>query len=204
MLSLKNSMKNNQFFCLKTLYMRLLFFFLIILLYLYSLPRYIPYLPTIPIYSNNEAKNVLQITKSLNDDDIFLFNQTDESMVIPFLPHVRETKKELIDIITSNFVLGIILFFKYLINRPRPKQILNEIPTLDSKTADTPAYPAGHAFQAYYLAHILKKKYPEKSEILDKLAYRCDEVRIKAGLHYPSDGKFSRDLVNFLINIHLI
>ena len=151
-----------------------------------------------------EAENVLQITKSLNDDDIFLFNQTDESMVIPFLPHVRETKKELIDIITSNFVLGIILFFKYLINRPRPKQILNEIPTLESKTADTPAYPAGHAFQAYYLAHILKKKYPEKSEILDKLAYRCDEVRIKAGLHYPSDGKFSRDLVNFLINIHLI
>ena len=98
--------------------MRLLFLLLIILLYLYSLPRYIPYLPTIPIYSNNEAKNVLQITKSLKDDDIFFFNQTDESMVIPFLPHVRETKKELINIITSNLVLGIILFFKYLINNP--------------------------------------------------------------------------------------
>ena len=116
-------MKNNQFFCLKTLYMRLLFLLLIILLYLYSLPRYILYLPTIPIYSNKEAENVLQITKSLNDDDIFLFNQTDESMVVPFLPHVRETKKELIDIITSNFVLGIISLLSSSLSTNKSKPI---------------------------------------------------------------------------------
>jgi hypothetical protein len=67
---------------------------------------------------------------------------------------------------------------------------------LKSVSANTPAYPAGHAFQAYYLAKKLGKSYPELQPQLDAIAERCNSVRIKAGLHYPSDGQFSKQLVN--------
>ena len=50
--------------------------------------------------------------------------------------------------------------------------------------------------QAYFLAKILSKKYPNKKDILDNIAYNCDLTRVKAGLHYPSDGKFSKFLID--------
>ena len=36
-------------------------------------------------------------------------------------------------------------------------QVNKNIKPIDISTAQTPAYPAGHAFQAYYLAKILSK-----------------------------------------------
>ena len=33
--------------------------------------------------------------------------------------------------------------------------------------------------------------------ILDDIAEKCNEVRIKAGLHYPSDGQYSKILVDY-------
>ena len=36
------------------------------------------------------------------------------------------------------------------------------------------------------------------TKTFNKLADECDITRIKAGLHYPSDGKFARYLVNKL------
>ena len=76
-----------------------------------------------------------------------------------------------------------------------PKQILPDLDVLTSTTAHTPAYPAGHAFQAYYLAHTLGKKYPDLQDKLNEIAEQCDSTRVKAGLHYPSDGEFSKHLI---------
>ena len=75
-----------------------------------------------------------------------------------------------------------------------------DIAILDSKTVDTPSYPSGHAFQAYYLAGVLGDRYPEKRDIFKRIARRCDEVRVTAGIHYPSDGEFSKRLVNYIFN----
>ena len=69
---------------------------------------------------------------------------------------------------------------------------------LDLDTAQTPAFPAGHTFQAYYLSKYLSKKYPKKKEIFENIAKECDLTRVKAGLHYPSDGEFSKKLVDIL------
>ena len=93
----------------------------------------------------------------------------------------------------------IILILKYGINRARPKQINSKLNVLESTTAHTPAYPAGHAFQAYVLEKILSRKHPEKRQELEQLAEKCNIVRIKAGLHYPSDGLFSKKIVNKLL-----
>ena len=61
-------------------------------------------------------------------------------------------------------------------------------------TSQTPAFPAGHAYQALLLASQQSKKYPAKKELFDSIAARCDDCRVKAGIHYKSDGEFSRTL----------
>tara|TARA_B110000971_G_scaffold99621_1_gene102492 strand:- start:936 stop:1451 length:516 start_codon:yes stop_codon:yes gene_type:complete len=171
---------------------------MLVIILLYNRKRYYKFLPTIPLYPNNikASLKVLHISKSRNHQDDFFFKLTDPSVVFAFKPYVKETHNELTKIILS--INKIIFFFKYLFNRARPEQINKEINLLDSKTAATPAFPAGHAMQAYYLAKILTKRYPNKKSIFTKLAKDCDDVRVKAGIHYPSDGKFSKFLVKFL------
>ncbi|MHA2474870.1 MAG: hypothetical protein ACXAES_16725 [Promethearchaeota archaeon] len=169
------------------------------LLIIISPIRYIQFLPTIPIYPNSE-KEVLLVEKQVNlrnKHDLDFFKLTDKSVSPAFSSIVPISIKELDNMIKQFDVAFIILFFKYLINRPRPKQIKPSLNVLTSISANTPAYPAGHAFQAYYLAKKLGKSYPELQPQLDSIAERCNSVRIKAGLHYPSDGEFSKQLVKF-------
>lgn len=173
-----------------------IFVIIVLVIYAYTLPRYINNLPTIPVYDNSEATIVKEISDKRTFVDEEFFWLTDPSIAYAFLPHVKENIKELSDIITDTMSTFIVLSFKYLINRPRPYQINKEIDYLESKTGNTPALPAGHAYQAYYLAYILSKRYPNKKEEFDNIAKNCDDVRVKAGIHYPSDGKFSKTLVD--------
>jgi len=180
--------------------MNILFYVFIIylILIIVSPIRYIYLLPTLCIYPNSE-KEVLQVEKEIklrNQHDIDFFHLTDKSVSPAFAEIVPLSIQELDNMIKRFDVVSIIIFFKYIINRPRPKQIRPNLDVLDSISAATPAYPAGHAFQAYYLAKTLGKTYPVLQYQLDSIAERCNSVRIKAGLHYPSDGEFSKKLVN--------
>jgi hypothetical protein len=160
--------------------------------------KYKWYLPTIPIYKNNNEE-IIEVEKmilSRTEKDIEFFKKTDESISYAFAELVPETFKQLHNITIRKHIILIIQSLKYIINRPRPQQINTLLNVLPSKTADTPAFPAGHAFQAYYLAKILGKKYPHIKSELDNIAYDCDLTRIKAGIHYPSDGEFSKKLVD--------
>jgi hypothetical protein len=159
---------------------------------------YIAYLPTIPIYPNNkeEVELVKEHVKTRKQDDIDFFHLTNKSIVPAFLPHVEEKEEELNKIIGGLGVNTIVYGNKTLINRARPAQVCGCIKPIDTSTAETPAYPAGHAFQAYLLCKILCKKYPDKKSILEETAKRCDMCRVKAGLHYPSDGEYSKRLVH--------
>lgn len=157
---------------------------------------YFAFYPTIPIYPNNkdEVKKVKQIIKSRTQKDVDFFYKTNKSVVYAFKPHVKESLEELNSIERSHN--SIILFFKYLINRARPQQVDNSIKPINTDTSQTPAYPAGHAYQAYLLEKILSKRYPEKSSLFKQIAEECNMTRVKAGIHYPSDGKFSKFLVD--------
>ena len=179
----------------------LIFIILIIVVLIISnlaTKRYYYFLPTIPIYPNNkiEVQEVKKYIDSRTQEDIDFFYKTNKSVSAAFLPYVKENLNELNSIIhePNNIILG----FKYFINRARPNQIDKTINPLSILTAQTPAYPAGHAFQAHYLAKKLSQKYPNLTKTFNKLADECDITRIKAGLHYPSDGKFARYLVNKL------
>jgi hypothetical protein len=108
---------------------------------------------------------------------------------------------EMSRIMTHPLVKLRIRAYKYAYNRARPHQALPEQINLESgtmlplKTADTPSYPAGHAYQAYLMASILCKKFPHKTREIEKAADRLATSRIYAGVHYPSDNAFSKKLV---------
>ena len=185
------------------IYNYIIYFIIIYTLILIISPkRYKPYLPTIPIYPDNEeeALVVLKLSKNRTQEDIDFFNLTDINMVPAFLPHVDETLDELQNIILDERVINYVGFFKYLINRARPYQINSNINYLDSVSGFTPSYPAGHAFQAHYLARILTERYPHKKDLLYSIAEKCDDCRVKAGIHYPSDGIFSKQLLKYFPN----
>lgn len=177
----------------------LLFVYLCIIIYQ---DKYNFYYPSLPIYPNNyqEVELVKEMINQRNNTDIDDFKKTDISVAYLFGEHTKESSEELRNIITDNKIIFLVKLFKNVINRARPYQIDPEIKNIKSLTSHTPAYPAGHAFQAYYLARILTIKYPEKKELWNYLAERCDLVRVKAGLHYPSDGIYSKQLVDYFFD----
>ena len=177
---------------------KLLIFYIILLII--TDKGYIDYLPTIPIYKNNEkeAELVKVLSDNRTENDIKFFNLTNEYVIYAYLPYVNESKDELIQIITHSTIKILILSLKYMINRARPYQVNDKINYIYTETGLTPSYPAGHALQAFYLSKILTKRYPNKEKIFDELANKCNDCRIKAGIHYPSDGEFSKNLINYL------
>ena len=167
-------------------------------LFVYYNQAYIRYYPSLPVYPNtrHELQQMRRIMSSRTQDDVDFFHLTNVSIAPAFAPHVNESEDEMLDVLLSQNHW--ILFWKYLINRKRPWQYKDGgIRPIDTSTANTPAYPAGHAYQAYLLAKHLSKKYPSKTKLFMDIAKRCDTCRVKAGLHYPSDGQFARNLVDY-------
>jgi len=162
--------------------------------------RYYSWIPTIPIYPSNteEVDVVRQWMERRQPSQESLFYQTDPSIVYAFQEHVPESILELNRIITRVHVLVLIMGSKLLFNRARPAQMDPHLRPLESSTAQTPAYPSGHAFQAYYLAEVLAERYPEKTKRFRTIAQDCADARVYAGLHYPSDNERSRQMVQLL------
>ena len=131
--------------------------------------------------------------------DIAFFRMTDMNPAAAFTSVITPdemTVEEMDRIMTNSRVLFITRLLKYVYNRARPAQIAPEIinekngTLLHSDSANTPAYPSGHAIQGYYLAKILARKFPAKTQAIMEIATKCANIRIMAGLHYPSDRDF--------------
>ena len=177
----------------------LLCIFVYCIILVVSPTRYLYFVPTIPVYPNN-TKEALEVKQTMKQGGLYyhkLFLLTDPSVSSAFAQYVPESVSELDTMITSIKVLTPLYLLKYLINRARPHQV-SEIKPIPSTTADTPAYPSGHAYQAYYLAKRLGNKYPDRKAQLESLAEDCAMARVYAGLHYPSDNRFSKKLVDTL------
>lgn len=194
----KNNNKNVNYFNYFNYNIIIFVLLICILVYLYTLPRYISFLPSLPIYpdSNQEAIVVKNITQNRVPDLIKLFYKTDDSVADAFTDVLQLDKASIESVMYH--VNYLTLFFKYTINRPRPVQIDKTIDVLLSKTGNTPAYPSGHSCQAFYIAKYYSRIYPEKKAVLYTIAEQCGKARIQAGIHYPSDHKFSKWLVETL------
>jgi phosphorylcholine metabolism protein LicD len=137
--------------------------------------------------------------------DIDFFKLTDISCVPAFQTIISQdkfSKKDMNKLIFSPKVSKQIYIYKRIYNRARPHQVAPKLiniykgTLLQSKTAFTPAYPSGHAFQSYYLARVLSIKFPDKKTELIQMARRISDIRIIAGLHFPSDRDFAFLLVD--------
>ena len=72
----------------------------LLIVYLFSLPSYISYLPTIPVYPDNveDADKTLLATRSCTDEEKAFFYLTNKSVASAFKPYVNESIQELEDI----------------------------------------------------------------------------------------------------------
>ena len=131
--------------------------------------------------------------------DVAFFRMTDMNPAAPFTNVIKPDEMTLEDmdkIMTSSRVMFVTKMLKWKYNRARPAKIAPELineqngTLLHSDSAATPAYPSGHAVQAYYLAKILARKFPAKTHAVMEIATKCANIRIMAGHHYPSDRDF--------------
>lgn len=166
--------------------------------------RYNIWYPTIQSTYPNNAREIGIMMRDYfpkrTPENIQFFKLTDPSPLEAFRGKLteeqfRRLKKE----VTSPVIVGKMMYYKRLYNRARPAQVAPEIvDALYSTTANTPAYPSGHAFQAYYAAKLLSQWEPTRKKEWEAIAERCANIRIIAGLHYPSDRDFARRLVDKL------
>ena len=131
--------------------------------------------------------------------DVAFFRMTDMNPAAAFTNIIKPdemTLEEMDKIMTSSRVMFVTKMLKWKYNRARPAQIAPELinekngTLLHSESAATPAYPSGHAVQAYYLAKILARRFPAKTHAVMEIATKCANIRIMAGHHYPSDRDF--------------
>ena len=131
--------------------------------------------------------------------DVAFFRMTDMNPAAAFTNVIKPDEMTLEDmdkIMTSSRVMFVTKMLKWKYNRARPAQIAPELinekngTLLHSESAATPAYPSGHAVQAYYLAKILARRFPAKTHAVMEIATKCANIRIMAGHHYPSDRDF--------------
>ena len=159
--------------------------------------------PTIQAYPNNAREIGIMVRDYIpkrTPENVQFFKLTDPSPLEAFRDKLTDAqfqrlKKEVV----SPVIVGKIIFYKKLYNRARPVQVAPEIvDALYSTTANTPAFPSGHAFQAYYAAKLLSQWEPAREKEWGAIAEKCANIRIIAGLHYPSDRDFARRLVDKL------
>tara|TARA_Y100000591_G_scaffold299335_1_gene291883 strand:+ start:463 stop:963 length:501 start_codon:yes stop_codon:yes gene_type:complete len=154
----------------KTIFLRDLlkfFFYILIILYIFTglyNERYFKIYPTLYLYPNNYKEiNIVKqyINISQNNQTILDFIKlTDESVAHAFVQHINENIEELHNY--EREIVLYILFFKYLFNRARPKQIDKSVNIFNSISANTPAFPSGHSMQGLYLAKKLSKNIQKK------------------------------------------
>lgn len=100
---------------------------------------------------------------------------------------------------------GILFSLKYNYQRPRPLQLayMYSMPLYPflATTANSPAYPSGHSFDAYKMAFLLSKRYPDKAMAFMAIADSVTLSRVKGGVHYPSDSILSKMMAKELTDM---
>jgi len=97
----------------------------------------------------------------------------------------------------------LILKLKFYFQRPRPYQLGEHYKVklfpFDTKSGDSPSYPAGHTLQANLICHVLGNHFPEKFDFFENLAKDIEYSRLYLGIHYPSDNDFALYIAEMII-----
>jgi 8-oxo-dGTP pyrophosphatase MutT (NUDIX family) len=92
--------------------------------------------------------------------------------------------------------------FKLKFKRRRPYEVKKEhdinFVVNKSDTTESPSYPSGHAMMGYGVAEFYKSKYPLMADEWDNIADIIAHSRLQMGVHYPSDVRASKQVVEQL------
>ena len=162
-----------------------------------------------PMNSSEETTRELALlgerTLSTTSEEMQMFRSldihfTDEYMEVFDRLHIDYDPDELVEIASQ--VGRIVLEVKYHYNRPRPFQLAGhhgvELDSVATESAQTPAYPSGHATQSMFLSLYYADRNPQYEDAIMSLANQVAESRIGSGLHYPSDNEAGRELARYL------
>ena len=107
---------------------------------------------------------------------------------IPLTDYFNKNKYSFAETFENSFweISTLVLFEKEKFNRVRPHIIEPKLQPI-IEVPPHPAYPSGHAMQAYFVALYLSDKFPEYKERYFQDADRIATNREVAGVHYPSD-----------------
>jgi len=99
--------------------------------------------------------------------------------------------------------LPLLIKLKFYFQRPRPYQLAEhyklKLFPFDSKSADSPSYPSGHALQSKIICHVLGNHFPEKFDYFERLAKDIEYSRLYMGIHYQSDVDYSLYIAEVII-----
>lgn len=159
----------------------------------------------------HELKYLEKITNSTTKEDLEFAAKADtqeERMYVLFsesigLPITESFFKDIFSQIEP-----ILFLLKNHFNRPRPFQLG---PILGIQVAQKvpydafhPAYPSGHALDAYIVEYVLTKIAPSKAKEIKHFTTKMAESRINIGIHYPSDNVISKKLADTIIKHNLV
>jgi len=96
-----------------------------------------------------------------------------------------------------------VLVIKERFNRVRPNALFPFLSTT-IEVPQHPAYPSGHATQAYFIAFMLGAAVPEQADVFMTDAERIAENREIAGVHYPSDSAAGKIIARQWADIELL
>jgi len=154
-----------------------------------------------------ELKELQKRTENINKQDLEFAKISEkdhyQSWVDFLYSNGISINKNFFNNITAN-TDGLIYATKYHYNRPRPFQlgVYHRLPVNQTilTSANSPAFPSGHAFEAKLFALILSEKYPHAKIKINDFAVRHAESRLNAGIHYRSDMEFGYELAEWVFS----
>lgn len=158
--------------------------------------------PTDSIDQLEELKYIQEVMKAATSDDIRIALNIDthlrEFFAYQFEGHVKVHPaffRAIFDALKPT-----IMQLKQFYNRARPHQIgyyLDQpIFPYKSFTAQSPAFPGGHATQARFAALCFAELYPKMRGKLEKTQSLIAHSRLRLGLHYTSDTEAGFDVAD--------
>ena len=148
-----------------------------------------------------ETRLIIKALKNSSQADMEFADLADKSMISIFKSFAIENGLYFDDeyyLDLTKQLKTIILNLKFKFNRKRPESVNKKIDSKNYKSTKSPAYPSGHAAQAYVIANTLSREYPHLEQSILNIADRIALSRFQAGAHFPSDLRAGQYLANLL------
>lgn len=155
-----------------------------------------------------ELSEISRLTKIRTNKEIDLIRSVDRDPLELYLVLLKKNGLVFPQALFNdyyNIIEQYMYALKFYHNRARPEQLAPyfnlDIDVLYTETHHTPSYPSGHMMYAELVAHVLSDKYPEFKDKFFELSNYCGYARILQGVHYASDNKASKIVVEKLYNL---